>query len=90
MNGIEVKNISKRFGDILALDDVSLCFEENKIYGLLGRNGAGKTTLPWWLFAISNIINPSKTPIFPPCCNSAALAGTPCLLVIQIATYFLP
>lgn len=45
MSGIEVKNLTKRFGDVLALDNVSICFEENKIYGLLGRNGAGKSTL---------------------------------------------
>ncbi|TAH65517.1 MAG: ABC transporter ATP-binding protein [Anaerolineaceae bacterium] len=42
---IEIKNISKNFGSTCALDSVSLTFEENKIYGLLGRNGAGKTTL---------------------------------------------
>lgn len=42
---IEVKNISKNFGKTCALAQVSLTFEENKIYGLLGRNGAGKTTL---------------------------------------------
>lgn len=45
MSGIEVKNLTKRFGDVIALDNVSFCFEENKIYGLLGRNGAGKSTL---------------------------------------------
>lgn len=45
MSGIEVKNLTKRFGDVTALDNVSFCFEENKIYGLLGRNGAGKSTL---------------------------------------------
>lgn len=61
MKGIEVKNVSKRFGDILALDDVSLCFEENKIYGLLGRNGAGKTTL---LNTISNRIFPDQGEIY--------------------------
>jgi len=42
---IEVKNTSKRFGQTQALDNVSLEFGENKIYGLLGNNGAGKTTL---------------------------------------------
>ncbi len=45
MNGIEVKNTSKNFGNVQALKDVSVHFEENKIYGLLGRNGAGKSTL---------------------------------------------
>src|ERR1035437_4847795 len=45
MSGIEIKKISKSFGDVQALKDVSVVFEENKIYGLLGRNGAGKSTL---------------------------------------------
>lgn len=45
MNGIEVKDISKKYKDVQALSHVSLCFEENTIYGLLGRNGAGKSTL---------------------------------------------
>ena len=42
---LEIKNVTKNFGSTIALKDVSLKFEENKIYGLLGRNGAGKTTL---------------------------------------------
>ena len=45
MSGIEVKNVSKSYGTVKALEDVSLTLQENKIYGLLGRNGAGKTTL---------------------------------------------
>jgi len=45
MSKIEIKNVSKYFGDTRALKDVTLALEPNKIYGLLGRNGAGKTTL---------------------------------------------
>lgn len=42
---IEVKHITKAFDNVKVLDNVSLCFEGNKIYGLLGRNGAGKSTI---------------------------------------------
>jgi ABC-2 type transport system ATP-binding protein len=42
---IRVQNVSKKYKDSVALDDVSLSVEGGKIYGLLGRNGAGKTTL---------------------------------------------
>lgn len=45
MNAIQIKNITKRYKDVTALDDVSFSFEFGKIYGFLGRNGAGKTTL---------------------------------------------
>ncbi|MFK4762166.1 ABC transporter ATP-binding protein [Microbacterium sp. ZW T5_45] len=42
---IEVQNLTKRYKDTQALDNVSLTLEGGAIYGLLGRNGAGKTTL---------------------------------------------
>jgi len=42
---IEVSGLSKRFGKVVALDNVSFSVGQNKICGLLGRNGAGKTTL---------------------------------------------
>lgn len=45
MSGIEVRNLSKSYGSTQALNQVSINFVENRIYGLLGRNGAGKTTL---------------------------------------------
>ncbi|TDJ67780.1 MAG: ABC transporter ATP-binding protein [Planctomycetota bacterium] len=40
----ELRNVSKRFGDRLALDDLSLTVERGEVLGLLGPNGAGKTT----------------------------------------------
>jgi ABC-2 type transport system ATP-binding protein len=41
---IEVKNLHKRYGDLVAVDDVSLTVEKGEIFGILGPNGAGKTT----------------------------------------------
>jgi len=43
-NAIEVKNLVKRYKEILALDHFSLQVEEGEIFGLLGPNGSGKTT----------------------------------------------
>lgn len=42
---IEIKHVSKNFGEKVALEDVSLDIPEGGIFGLLGPNGAGKTTL---------------------------------------------
>ncbi len=44
MSVIEVKQISKSFGSMKAVDDVSFIVEAGEIFGLLGPNGAGKTT----------------------------------------------
>lgn len=42
---IELKNVTKKFDDFIALDDVSLKIEKGTAYGLLGSNGAGKSTI---------------------------------------------
>lgn len=42
---VELRNISKRFGGVHALVDVSVAFERGQVHALLGENGAGKSTL---------------------------------------------
>ena len=41
---IEVKHLTKRFGAITALDDISFQVDSGSIFGLVGSNGAGKST----------------------------------------------
>jgi len=42
---LEMRNITKKFGDVIANDNISLDVKKGEIHGLLGENGAGKTTL---------------------------------------------
>jgi ABC-2 type transport system ATP-binding protein len=41
---VETKDLTKRYGDILAVDGMSLTVRQGEVYGFLGTNGAGKTT----------------------------------------------
>ena len=41
---LEVKDLSKKFGSLLALDNLNFTAEDGKIFGIVGRNGAGKST----------------------------------------------
>ena len=41
---IAVKNLTKKYGDIAAVRDVSFTMEKGRVYGFLGPNGAGKST----------------------------------------------
>jgi ABC-2 type transport system ATP-binding protein len=57
----EAKNVTKQYGNHLALDNVSISVPEQCIYGLLGPNGAGKTTL---IRIINQITGPDTGELF--------------------------
>ncbi len=44
MNVLEIHHLTKKFGDFVVVDNISLSIEEGEIFGLLGANGAGKST----------------------------------------------
>lgn len=60
-NLIEIKNVSKTYGNYKALDDISITVPRQSIYGLLGPNGAGKTTL---IRMLNQITAPDEGSIF--------------------------
>jgi ABC-type sugar transport system ATPase subunit len=58
---IRVENVEKRFGRIVALDDVTLDIYDNEIFALVGDNGAGKSTL---MNILSGVYAPSAGTVF--------------------------
>ena len=61
---LEVRNLTVHYGDLLALDDVSLSLRRGTICGLIGMNGSGKSTL---FKAIMGTVKPDR--------GSVAIAG---------------
>lgn len=57
-------NLTKKFGDLVAVDNVSFNIHQGEIVGILGPNGAGKTTTIRLLTGIFLLENPSKVEIF--------------------------
>ncbi len=64
MNAIEVERLTKKFGELVAVNEISFEVTEGEIFGLLGPNGAGKTTLIRML-----------TTLTPPTSGTARVAG---------------
>lgn len=57
---LEIKNVSKSFAALKAVDDISFSIEEEDVLGLLGPSGAGKTTT---IRMIMNIIVPDSSSV---------------------------
>ena len=53
---LEIGHLTKKFGRMTAVDDLSFSVEKGNIYGLLGPNGSGKSTT---LGIILNVVNPT-------------------------------
>lgn len=101
---IDVKNVTKKYRNHYALENLSFTLDEPKIYGLLGRNGAGKTTfmeiLAGHILASSGEVLVNGEDPF----DSAELSGSICLIkegnnferelkvknVLKIYSYFYP
>jgi ABC-2 type transport system ATP-binding protein len=57
MNAVEIENVTKTFGKVTAVDDLSLGVPQGSVYGFIGPNGSGKTTT---LRMIMNIFYPDR------------------------------
>ncbi len=61
---VDIRDLTRRFGDLVAVDRVTLAVNEGEIFGLIGPNGAGKSTLIKML-----------TTLLPPTSGTAGIAG---------------
>ncbi|HSD50393.1 MAG TPA: ABC transporter ATP-binding protein [Candidatus Methylomirabilis sp.] len=61
MAGLELRNVTKRFGDITALDALSLTVEHGEFFVVVGPNGSGKTTL---LRVVAGLIAPDAGDVY--------------------------
>jgi len=79
MNAVEIRAVTKRFGDFVAVNDISLNVPAGSIYGILGPNGAGKTTT---IRMICGIFGPDR--------GSVQVLGAPSALSVRNRVGYLP
>lgn len=77
MDAIKIKNLTKKYDKIIAVDKINLTIKKGEIFGLLGPNGAGKTTT---LMMLSTLLKPTS--------GSAIVLGFDVLLIIAGAWAF--
>ncbi|MEM3786102.1 MAG: ATP-binding cassette domain-containing protein, partial [Nitrososphaeria archaeon] len=58
---VSLRNVSKRFGKVVAVDKLSLDIEDNELFVIVGPNGCGKTTV---LKLIAGLIRPDEGKIY--------------------------
>lgn len=61
MSILEIKKLTKYYGDVLGVKDLSLSLEEGEVFGFIGPNGAGKSTT---IRSIMNLINKTSGEVF--------------------------
>ena len=66
---IELRDLTKRYGDLLAVDSLNLSIEEGAVFGFIGPNGAGKTTT---MRILTTLLRPTE--------GEARIGGHSCLL----------
>jgi branched-chain amino acid transport system ATP-binding protein len=77
---LEIEHVSRRFGGVVALDDVTLQVEPGQTVGLIGPNGAGKTTL---FNCITGLLRPSAGTIRFGAERVVSLAGLPPHAIVE-------
>ena len=58
---IELKDLTKKYGDFKAVNDLNLCVKKGEVFGFIGPNGAGKTTT---IKMMSGILQPTRGRVF--------------------------
>src|ERR1022692_2392734 len=57
MDAVQIRDVTKTFGPLTAVDDLTLTVPEGSVYGFIGPNGSGKTTT---MRMITNIFHPDR------------------------------